>query len=438
MKIANVPSKFAIPFAASAGGGYIRSIPQASQIGITNGAASLTDGFPPLNFLPVGSGGVPPFGQDMNGILNQITLWSQWQGAGGLVVYDSALSTAIGGYPEGAILASTTAGLIWLNTVDDNTANPDTTGTGWVGIPNIPNAQAGKYNFAVAGGTANALTATLAPVPASLTVGMTVNVQIASANTITNPTLNVNGLSPGATIVGNDGSALPLNSLVPNLIGSFAWDGANWRLESYTALQSPPRNIQTYSTPGTTNFTVPAGVYKLFAQCWGGGGGGGGTTGPANAGGGGGGGGYTQGWFDVTPGQVIAITVGAGGVAGSGAGTGTGGTGGTSSAGSLCSCTGGAGGANSSATGGTGGNPTGGSFQRTGGNGYAGGYYLGNTSFAFGGAGAPAYQQSIILPAFQGGAVSGFGFGSGGSGASSTGAASSGGPGAAGAVILQY
>ena len=56
-----IPIKFPIPFGNSAGGGYIRPIPQASQIGIANGAASLTDGFPPLNFLPLGSGGVPPF-----------------------------------------------------------------------------------------------------------------------------------------------------------------------------------------------------------------------------------------------------------------------------------------------------------------------------------------------------------------------------------------
>ena len=133
MKIANIPAKFPIPFAESAGGSYIRSIPVSSQIGITNGAASLADGFVPLNFLPVGSGGVPPFGQDMNGILNQITLWSQWQGAGGLPIYDSSFSTSIGGYPQGSILSSgTTAGVVWLSTTDDNTSNPDAGGANWL------------------------------------------------------------------------------------------------------------------------------------------------------------------------------------------------------------------------------------------------------------------------------------------------------------------
>jgi hypothetical protein len=152
MQASDIPSKFPIPFANAAGVGYIRSIPQASQIGITAGAASLTDGFPPVNFLPVGSGGTPPFGQDMNGILNQITQWSRWQGAGALPVYDSAFSTSIGGYPMGAILSSTTSGTLWLNLADNNTTNPDTGGANWIAIPTIINT---AMTFTVYGTGAN-------------------------------------------------------------------------------------------------------------------------------------------------------------------------------------------------------------------------------------------------------------------------------------------
>ena len=65
MLASQIPTKFSVPFANSAGGSYIRAIPTASQIGIVDGAASLTDGFPPLNFLTLGAGGIPPFGQDM-------------------------------------------------------------------------------------------------------------------------------------------------------------------------------------------------------------------------------------------------------------------------------------------------------------------------------------------------------------------------------------
>ncbi len=125
MIAANVPQRFPIPFANAAGGAYIRSVPTASQIGIEDGAASLTDGFPPDTFIPVSAGGVPPFGEDFNGLLNQITAWCRWQAAGGPVAYNSAFSTAVGGYPLGAVLKSTVAGLFWISTAENNTVDPD-------------------------------------------------------------------------------------------------------------------------------------------------------------------------------------------------------------------------------------------------------------------------------------------------------------------------
>jgi hypothetical protein len=138
MQASSIPTKFPLAWGADAGVSYIRPIPVASQIGITGGAASFTDGFPPLCFAPVGSGGIPPFGQDMNGILNEISLWSQWQQAGASVPYDSAFSTAIGGYPKGAILANaSTVGSFWISTVDNNTSDPDTGGANWIGYSPI-------------------------------------------------------------------------------------------------------------------------------------------------------------------------------------------------------------------------------------------------------------------------------------------------------------
>src|SRR5580693_6790303 len=135
MLASGIPAKFPIPWAYGAGGAYIRSIPEASQIGVQAGAASLTDGFPPVTFLPLGSGGTPPFGQDANGILNQITLWSQWQQAGGPVSYDSAFSSAIGGYPKGALLLAAAGNYWWLSTADNNTSDPDTGGSNWTYVP---------------------------------------------------------------------------------------------------------------------------------------------------------------------------------------------------------------------------------------------------------------------------------------------------------------
>lgn len=137
MQQSNIPSKFGIPWGNAAGPTYIQTIPQASQIGITNCRASLTDGFPPLTFIPSSSGGCPPFGKDFNGILNQITQWSQWQSAGGPVFWDSAFSTSIGGYPKGAVLQSAVLlGRMWLSTADNNTTNPDSqTSANWVPLP---------------------------------------------------------------------------------------------------------------------------------------------------------------------------------------------------------------------------------------------------------------------------------------------------------------
>lgn len=135
MKASDIPPRFEIPFAASAGGPFITyPIPKTSQIGVSAGRASLTDGFVPLNMTPIGAGGVPPFGQDMNGLLKQTTLWSQWQGAGGPVPWDSSFSVAIGGYPAGTILAAANSGYLWYCTVDDNLTNPNLNGAGWAPI----------------------------------------------------------------------------------------------------------------------------------------------------------------------------------------------------------------------------------------------------------------------------------------------------------------
>ena len=134
MQSSNIPSKIPLPFAYAAGGSYKNTIPVASQIGITNGRASLTDGFPPLTFTPIGAGGVPPFGSDMNGILNEITAIQQWQQAGGMFPYDSAFSTAVGGYPKGAILQAANFAGLWVSTAENNTTDPDAGGAGWVSL----------------------------------------------------------------------------------------------------------------------------------------------------------------------------------------------------------------------------------------------------------------------------------------------------------------
>jgi hypothetical protein len=71
----------------------------------------------------------------------------------------------------------------------------------------------------------------------------------------------------------------------------------------------------TFSAAGTTNWTVPAGVYRVRVELWGGGGSGGASFDSSTTGyaaGGGGGGGYSQAILTVKPGDVIPVTVGAG------------------------------------------------------------------------------------------------------------------------------
>jgi len=178
---AGIPLRYQLYWAQNAGGAYVRTVPVASQISITPGAASYNDGFVPLNMTPEAGGGIPPFGQDMNGVLRTLTQWTQWMQMGGPIPYDATFQTQIGGYPAGAIVSSAvTVGLLFISTVDNNVTDPDASGAGWTRWQTalVP-ATGGLLQFT------NSTTLTLAPtaggflwinglnypIPASLTVG---------------------------------------------------------------------------------------------------------------------------------------------------------------------------------------------------------------------------------------------------------------------------
>lgn len=220
MKASDIPVKFQIPFGESAGPSFIRPIPVASQIGVVDGAASLTDGFVPLNMTPVGAGGVPPFGQDINGILNQTTAWSRWMNVGGPVAWDSAFSTAIGGYPLGATVASATlAGIYWLCTIDDNMSNPDSGGAGWVSYALI------NY-YGLDTGVTNAYTVGFTPAYTERIPGTILQVKISNGNTAASTLTPGTGLT--APIVRQDSSALIGGELVAGSVAEFMDDGVNY------------------------------------------------------------------------------------------------------------------------------------------------------------------------------------------------------------------
>lgn len=134
MQLTNSPAKLPLPFASA---GAKNTIPEASQIGITAGAASLTDGFPPLTRTPVAAGGVPPSGLDMNGILYELSAVVRWANAGGGYAYDSTFAndSNVNGYPKGARVMRSDGLGYWINTVENNLTDPEAAGAaaaGWV------------------------------------------------------------------------------------------------------------------------------------------------------------------------------------------------------------------------------------------------------------------------------------------------------------------
>jgi hypothetical protein len=149
------PALISKPFGyAAANPTYITlPIPDPSQISGVINQASFHDGFPPATMTPEASGGLPFFGQDMNGILYMVSAYCANFAAGALQTYNSTLATAISGYPIGAIVPFVTKNLgLWISQVDGNSVNPDTsTDTSW-----YPLATIGAQHIAVAAGTVTA------------------------------------------------------------------------------------------------------------------------------------------------------------------------------------------------------------------------------------------------------------------------------------------
>jgi hypothetical protein len=113
MRSTDIPTKFQVAFGSGAS-----NVDITQPIPLTTnelGRASLVTGFPDANFQPVGAGGIPPWGADVNGLSYMQTTWLRF-------------CTAIGGYPEGALITDFTLGNLWLSLVENNTTDPATPG----------------------------------------------------------------------------------------------------------------------------------------------------------------------------------------------------------------------------------------------------------------------------------------------------------------------
>ena len=122
-------------------------IPVPSQIMTTVNAASFTDGFPPSTMTPEASGGLPFFGQDMNGILWMLSAYCANFAAGAFSTYNATLAGDVSGYPAGAVLVNAAGNGLWINQISGNASNPDTGGANWLAA-----ALVGKSAVTVTGG----------------------------------------------------------------------------------------------------------------------------------------------------------------------------------------------------------------------------------------------------------------------------------------------
>lgn len=102
------------------------TIPDASDN--TTGLAGYNLGFPPITMQPKEAGGIPPRGEDMNGVIYDVTLAISYIQSGKSFPFNSDFAIAIGGYPSGAVVSDASNSTLWINGVANNSAFP----TGWV------------------------------------------------------------------------------------------------------------------------------------------------------------------------------------------------------------------------------------------------------------------------------------------------------------------
>lgn len=126
MQRTDKPALIPIPFASS---GSKRTVPTLAASTVAANQPSLELGFPSVTMIPKAAGGIPPAGPDFNGVFNLLSSSNRWAQAGGLYPYDSAFSTSIGGYAKGALLLSSDGSRIWQSTAENNTTDPDGSGS---------------------------------------------------------------------------------------------------------------------------------------------------------------------------------------------------------------------------------------------------------------------------------------------------------------------
>lgn len=129
------PDLILTPFGANAPAGNIDVIPETLAPSDPPQKASWQGGFPPVTMIPLAAGGIPPRGQDFNGVLNAISEHTVFQGGGGQYKWDDAYVMANGGYPKDAVLQSDDGSAAYVSLIDNNSVNfntnPAAIGVSW-------------------------------------------------------------------------------------------------------------------------------------------------------------------------------------------------------------------------------------------------------------------------------------------------------------------
>ncbi|MFP1884438.1 hypothetical protein [Lonsdalea quercina] len=129
MNRSDAPKKQSVPFGIN---GQREDLLSKTPAG--DNSASYDAGFPAVTMILKAAGGLPPKGQDMNQILYELSSIARWLSAGAINGYDSDFSAAIGGYPMGAVVLGSDGLTRYMNTVESNTTNPESGGTGWFNL----------------------------------------------------------------------------------------------------------------------------------------------------------------------------------------------------------------------------------------------------------------------------------------------------------------
>lgn len=258
-------------FADAASSTYLLNpIPVPSQIGITPGRASYTDGFPPLCFQPLGSGGFPIDGRDLNGILYALAANIAAITGGQLPTFSSAFSANNSGYAAGAIIEMAAGNGFWLNTVGGNTNNPDTATaatSGWV-----PLVAYGQTTINSLTGGALTLSAVQASLPVLILNGtLTSNLQISMPPWI-KPTRIINNTTGAFTVTvqSTTGGASP--RYIAPAFGAAGHtdvfgDGTDLQLQGYYAQGTFTGTLTgvTGTVTGTLNYAINGRSARVFS-----------------------------------------------------------------------------------------------------------------------------------------------------------------------------